>query len=76
MGFDNAGTTDDLFITYQDAASVRNAVKMIKKNNLGGMILWEIGGGYLGKNNFPTSTYPNLVRDELLQAVKQEVNSP
>ena len=44
----------------------------IKSRGIGGMILWEIGGGYLGKNNFPTYSGQ---RDELLQAVKQTVGS-
>jgi GH18 family chitinase len=64
---------NDIYISYQDAQSVRNGVKAIKEAGVGGMILWEIGGGYLGTNNFPTY---NGQRDELLQAVKSEVNKP
>lgn len=63
---------NDIYITYQDAQSVRNAVKVIKGAGVGGMILWELGGGYLNTGTFPASQYPGLVRDELLQAVKKE----
>jgi len=73
FSMDNSGTANDIFITFQDANTIKNGVRVIKKNNLGGMILWEIGGGYLGKNNFPAASYPNLQRDELLQAVKEAV---
>ncbi|HBV33037.1 TPA: hypothetical protein DIC39_00030 [Patescibacteria group bacterium] len=67
FALDNSGTADDVYITFQDAKSVTKAVEFIKNKGIGGMILWEIGGGYLGKNNF--STYSGQ-RDELLQAVK------
>lgn len=67
FALDNPGTADDVYITYQDAKSVTNAVQFIKNKGIGGMILWEIGGGYLGKNNL--ATYSGQ-RDELLQAVK------
>ena len=72
VSVDKPGTTDDLYISYSDAESVRNAVRTIKSLGLGGMIIWEIGGGYLGTENFPPTQYPGLVRDELLQAVKKE----
>lgn len=73
ISVDREGVADDLYISYTNAESVRNAVQTIKSLGMGGMILWEIGGGYLGTKNFPPAQYPGLVRDELLQAVKNSV---
>ncbi|MFH0806184.1 MAG: Ig-like domain-containing protein [Candidatus Brennerbacteria bacterium] len=67
ISWDKVGTTEDLYVTYEDASSTIAVVNKIKNMNLGGMILWHIGSGYLGTNYFPSVVGP---RDELLQAVK------
>lgn len=71
VSVDNPGTDDDLFVTYQDAQAVRNGVNVLRELGVGGVIVWELGGGYLSEDRFPESEYPGLVRDELLQAVKE-----
>jgi GH18 family chitinase len=68
VGVDNAGNANDYYVTYQDATTAKEIVKLAKSKGMGGVILWEIGGGYFGPSQFPT----RAVRDPLLQAVKQE----
>lgn len=54
------------FVTFDNERSVRRKIQYAVEEGLGGVILWEIGGGYL-KNK---KTDP---KDPLLQAVKSEL---
>ncbi|MDI6802865.1 MAG: glycosyl hydrolase family 18 protein [Bacteroidota bacterium] len=73
IGIDNPGNTNDLYITYQDSSTVTEIINLARTNKLGGVIIWEVGGGYLGTTEFPAAQYPTLLRDPLLRAVKQAV---
>src|SRR3989442_6023330 len=63
LGIDNAGSANDKFISYDDETTCQKKVQYTRDKGIGGVIIWELGGGYL------PSSFPN--RDRLLQAVKQ-----
>lgn len=52
------------FISYDDEHSIRSKYDFVKENNLGGVIIWDLGGGY-------RQYQPAGQRDNLLQQVKQ-----
>lgn len=70
IGLDYAGSANDIYITYQDTTTMREITQLAQQNSIGGIIIWDVGGGYLGPDDFPNAQYPGLVRDPLLQAIK------
>jgi chitinase len=70
LGLDYAGSANDIYITYSDTATMRTITEVALQNNIGGIIIWDVGSGYLGPDVFPASQYPNLVRDPLLRSIK------
>ena len=67
LDIDNAGSADDKFISYDDETTCQSKIQYTRDKHIGGVIIWELGGGYL------PSSFPN--RDRLLQAVKQALGS-
>lgn len=65
LAIDQPGETNDRFISFCDEVSGREKVRYARDQGLGGVFIWELGGGYL-----PTGT-PD--RDRLLQAIKNAV---
>ena len=63
LSIDQAGSANDVFITYDDEATIAAKMAWAKSNGIGGIIIWQLGGGYL-----PTAA-PGL-KDPLLQAVR------
>lgn len=55
-----------LFISYDDERSAGAKVGFVREKGLGGVMIWELGGGYL-----PASFSK---RDRLLQAIKHSVH--
>jgi GH18 family chitinase len=70
IGYNNLGSKDDMLILFQDTASIRANLEYISSQGLQGAMIWEICGGYLGIKVPDLSRHPGLVRDHLLQAVK------
>ncbi len=66
LSSDNAGSSNDKFISYDDEHSCQAKVSYARNQGLGGVMIWEIGQGY-------RSVQPNGQRDPLLQAIKQAV---
>jgi chitinase len=60
---DNSGTTNDMFVSIDDENTISAKFNYIKTKDVGGLIIWELGGGYRGN-------MPQGQRDPLLQAVK------
>ncbi len=54
------------FVTFDNERSVRRKIQYAVEEGLGGVILWELGGGYL-------KDYQVQPKDPLLQAVKSEL---
>jgi chitinase len=54
------------FVSFDNELSIKKKVAYAKQQGLGGVILWELGGGYLDSSS-------TGVRDPLLQAVKEEL---
>jgi GH18 family chitinase len=54
----------DKFISYDDATACRKKVEYAKEKGLGGVVIWELGGGY-------RANQPSGQQDPLLQAVNQ-----
>ena len=52
----------DKFVSYDDEHTCRSKVEYAKSKGIGGIFIWELGGGYL------PATFPE--RDRLLRAVK------
>ena len=49
LSIDSASAVKDYFISYDDAKDISAKITYVKKNNLGGVIIYELGMGYLGK---------------------------
>lgn len=64
LSIDNSGSTNDKFISYDDESTILNKVAYSKSKKIGGLIIWELGGGY-------RANQPAGQRDLLLQALKQ-----
>jgi len=64
LSIDNSGSSDDKFVSYDDDAACRAKIAYVRQYGLGGVILWELGGGWR-----PSS----IPHDPLLQAVRSAV---
>ncbi|MFZ1082070.1 MAG: glycoside hydrolase family 18 protein [Candidatus Kryptoniota bacterium] len=53
LSIDSASAVKDYFISYDDAKDISAKITYVKKNNLGGVIIYELGMGYLGKGKNP-----------------------
>ena len=62
LSIDNPGSANDMFITYDNELSCAKKVEFARARGIGGVFIWELGGGRL-PNGYPG-------RDRLLQAVK------
>jgi chitinase len=65
LSIDNPGSTSDRFVSYDDEASCRAKLQYVRQYGLGGVIIWELGGGWR------PSAKPH---DALLRAVHSAVN--
>jgi chitinase len=61
LRIDTLGSATDSFISYEDETSVQAKIDYVKSNGLGGVIIWDLGAGWLPEAE---------IRDPLLQAVK------
>ena len=64
LSIDNTGSANDKFISYDNAVSCAKKVEYARNKGIGGVMIWELGGGY-------RADQPAGQRDALLQAVKQ-----
>lgn len=64
LSIDKAGSADDMFISYNDEVTASEKVKYIRNKGIGGIMIFELGGGWR-----PSSSAP----DSLLQSVKTAV---
>jgi chitinase len=67
LSFDSTGFTSDKFISYDDELTCVKKINYARVKGIGGVIIWELGGGYRGD-------MPVGQRDLLLQSVKQALN--
>jgi hypothetical protein len=72
IGVDNPGSENDSYIMFEDTNTMREAVYLVDTMNIGGLMLWHVTGGYLpnSASYYPEASYPGILRDPLLQAVK------
>ena len=66
LSLDNSGSSNDMFISYDDEHSCQAKVSYARNQGLGGVMIWEITQGW-------RPTEPSGQRDALLQAIKQSV---
>ena len=66
LSIDQAGSANDKFISYDDPSACIAKVVYAKQKGLGGLIIWELGGGY-------RADQPAGRRDLLLQSVKKAI---
>jgi chitinase len=59
LSIDSAGSAGDCFISYDDSNDIVSKIEYVRKAGLGGIILYELGMGYMGNGKIP-----------LLEAVK------
>lgn len=69
LSIDNSGSANDKFISYDDEHACQAKVSYARNRGLGGVMIWELGGGY-------RPGQPAGQRDPLLQAVKQAIATP
>jgi chitinase len=65
LSITNSIATNDAFISYDDARACQAKVSYVRNNNLGGVMIWELGQDH-------TANTP----DPLLEAVKQAIATP
>ncbi|NJD23624.1 MAG: T9SS type A sorting domain-containing protein, partial [Melioribacter sp.] len=63
LSIDNSGSVNDKFISYDDEKSVQAKFDYARTKGIGGLIIWELGGGYRANQVAGQ-------QDVLLQAVK------
>lgn len=72
LSIDNPGSAEDKFITYDNEMTARMKLEYVRSKGIGGVIVWELGGGMLPSN------FAN--RDRLLKSVgramRNEMTSP
>jgi chitinase len=66
LSIDKPGSSDDKFISFDSDISCQRKVKYAMTKGLGGVIIWELGGGWR-----PSTPIP----DYLLQAVKAALST-
>jgi chitinase len=66
LGVDLPGSDSDKFISYDDGNMIRAKVQYARSTGLGGIFIWDLGGGYL------PAGVPE--RDRLLHAAKKAVH--
>ncbi len=64
LSIDKTGSADDMFISYNDEATAFDKVKYVRNKGIGGIMIFELGGGW--RPNAP-------IPDSLLQSVKSAV---
>ncbi|MDB6125085.1 MAG: hypothetical protein JWQ71_4078 [Pedosphaera sp.] len=69
LSIDNAGHTNDMFISYDDEHACQAKVSYARNRGLGGIMIFDLGEGY-------RPSQPAGQRDPLLQAVKQALAPP
>jgi chitinase len=65
ISIDKDGSANDEFISFDNEQTIRSKAEYVRKKGLGGVILYELGGGY--RRNLPLA-----YRDLLLQTVGHE----
>jgi chitinase len=53
LSYTGTSHDEDMFISFDDSASIVAKADYIKTHNLGGLILYELGWGYPGKGTYP-----------------------
>jgi chitinase len=64
LSIDNSGSANDRFVSYDDENGCRAKIAYVRQYGLGGVIIWELGGGWR------PSSAPH---DVLLKAVRSAV---
>lgn len=67
LSIDNEGSADDRFISYDDETACYEKIAYVKNEGLGGVIVFELGGGWR-----PSEPVP----DALLQSIKDAWGGP
>ncbi|HTR81126.1 MAG TPA: glycosyl hydrolase family 18 protein [Bacteroidota bacterium] len=62
LSIDKPGSANDEFISYDNEAACKAKIDYVKNKGIGGVIIWELGGGMLPEQ------FKN--RDRLLQTIK------
>ncbi len=66
LSIDNPRSSNDIFISFDDELSCSEKISYIREKGIGGVIIFELGGGWR-----PTA----LIPDTLLQAVKNAASA-
>lgn len=69
LSIDREGASNDEFWSYNDERSCREKVEFVRRKGLGGVIIWELGSGYL-------PTQPSGRRLPQLSAVHEAIATP
>ncbi|HWP82733.1 MAG TPA: glycosyl hydrolase family 18 protein, partial [Bacteroidota bacterium] len=64
LSINNPGSANDKFISYDDELTAKKKVEYARAKKIGGVIIWELGGGF--RANMPAGQ-----QDPLLQAIKE-----
>ncbi len=53
LSIDSSGSAGDCFVSYEDTNDIIAKINYVKQKDLGGVILYELGMGYLGNGRNP-----------------------
>ncbi len=68
LSIDRPGSSRDFFISYEDERAIEEKIRYAHNNELGGVFIWELAGGYLRNK-------PKGQRDLLLTFVRETVQN-
>lgn len=68
LSIDKPGSKNDKFITYDDERVISSKFDYAKENDLGGVIIWELGAGFrqkmpTGQRNLLLKQVKNMIQD-------------
>lgn len=66
LSIEQAGPSGSIFVSYEEEKAIEEKIRYAYENQLGGVFIWELSGGY--QKEKPAGT-----RDLLLRAVKETV---
>lgn len=73
LAVDRPGSADDVFVSYEDARAIREKLAYVRSTGLGGVIIWEYGGGF---RDTATGADRNPLTDALRAALEEGAPNP
>jgi chitinase len=82
LSIDKAGSADDEFWSYNDEKSCKSKVEFVREQALGGLIIWELGSGYVASrpqgDRLPQleAIYESIIKPTAIAAGQERITAP